>query len=174
MQIFGIYWRRVVCLLGGICCRNSPAGQWMNHRDQIMGISITTDDLHSSYLNLWYEWTICTREFLALGTGVSQWVRCGFSRVEIWKMFCCRSVKGTQDLSHLLSSVRGGVEYLYSSYLLHCHERYIISHWVLAKLGPGRNQWTVQGRWFGRSMRSMGDRCSHGLIEQGPSMRSST
>lgn len=84
MLIFGIYWRQVVCLLGGICCRNSPAGQWMNHRDQIMGISITTDDLHSSYLNLWYEWTICTREFLALGTGVSQWVRCGFSRVEIW------------------------------------------------------------------------------------------
>lgn len=55
------------------------------------------------------------------------------------QMFCCRSVKGTQELSDWISRLRGGVGSLYSSHLLHCHERYMVSWGVPGKLG-GRDQ----------------------------------
>lgn len=97
------------------------------------------------------------------------------------QMFCCRSVKGTQEISNLLSRLRGGVGYLYSSYLLPCHERYMVSWGVPAQLG-GRDQpmcgggrgwgrgW-VWGWGWGKPMRSTGDWSSHGQMEGDQGMK---
>lgn len=50
-------------------------------------------------------------------------------------MFCCTCVNRTYILCDSLSWLRGRVEYLYSSNLLHWHERYMVSQGIPDQLG---------------------------------------